>query len=58
MLDADCKLLLDNIGKRPVTIDILVESTGLPAKSVAATLLTLEMAGFVDSLPGGEFTRR
>ena len=58
MLDADCKLLLDNIGKRPVTIDTLVEYTGLPAKSVAAVLLTLEMAGLVDSLPGGEFTRR
>ena len=58
MLDADCKLLLDNIGRRPVTIDMLVEVTGLPASSTAAALLRLEMEGFVDSLPGGEFTRR
>jgi DNA processing protein len=57
MLDADCKLLLDNIGKRPVTIDTLVEDTGLPVKSIATALITLEMAGLVDSLPGGEFTR-
>ena len=58
MLDADCKLLLDNIGKRPVTIDILVEETGLPVNSVAAAVLALEMEGLIDSLPGGEFTRR
>lgn len=58
MLDADCKLLLDNIGKRPVTIDILVEETGLPVNSVASALLALEMEGLIDSLPGGEYTRR
>lgn len=58
MLDADCKLLLDNIGKRPVTIDVLVEETGLPVNSIAAALLALEMEGLIDSLPGGEFTRR
>lgn len=58
MLDADSKLLLDNIGKRPVTIDTLVEDTGLPVQSISAILLTLEIEGLIESLPGGEFNRR
>lgn len=57
-LDADCKLLLDNIGKHPVTVDMLVEETGMSVVSVTMALLTLELEGLVDSVPGGEYTRR
>ena len=40
-LDEQCKLLLDNIGYDSVTIDILVEKTGISANLAAARLLSL-----------------
>ena len=57
-LDAESRLLLDNIGSQPVHIDVLVEATRLPT-SVAISLLTgLEIAGLIVSPPGGGYVRR
>ena len=56
-LDADSKLLLHNIGMQPVGVDTLVQETGLTAGAIMASLLTLELGGFVEQLPGGEYRR-
>jgi len=56
-LDELGKLLLDNIGNRPVPIDSLVELTALPVASVSAHLLKLELAGLIISMPGGTYAR-
>ncbi len=57
-LDEQSKLLLDNIGYEPVTIDLLVEETGISAKLTAATLQRLELQNLIESLPGGSFIRK
>jgi DNA processing protein len=57
-LDEHCKLLLDNIGYDPVTIDLLVEETGISANLAAARLLSLELQNLIESLPGGSFIRK
>ncbi|MEN9559267.1 MAG: DNA-processing protein DprA [Pseudomonadota bacterium] len=46
------------LGFDPVTLDELVERSKLPAEVIAAQLLTLELDGVVDSLPGGKYQRR
>ena len=56
-LDELGKLLLDNIGNRPVPIDSLVELTALPVPLIAAQLLKLELAGLIVSMPGGTYAR-
>lgn len=57
-LDADGKVLLDSIGYDPVTIDMLVEETGISANAAAAVLLNLELQELIESLPGGGFVRK
>lgn len=57
-LDADAKLLLDNIGYLPVTVDELVETTGLPADATAVTLLNLELGDLIESMPGAKYIRK
>lgn len=57
-LDEQSKLLLDNIGYEPVTIDLLVEETGISANLTAATLQKLELQNLIESLPGGSFARK
>jgi len=57
-LDEHSKLLLDNIGYEPVTIDLLVEETGISANLTAAALLGLELHNLIESLPGGSFIRK
>jgi DNA processing protein len=57
-LDGDAKLLLDNIGYEPVSIDHLIELTGIPVRLAASILTNLEIAGVIDSLPGGNYARR
>jgi len=57
-LDAEAKLLLDNIGYQPINIDILVEMTGLSVNIISRALLTLEMLGLIESLPGGRCIRK
>jgi DNA processing protein len=57
-LDADTKLLLDNIGYRPVNVDYLVDVTGLTVNIISRTLLNLELQGLIESLPGGGCIRK
>ena len=56
-LDEYSKLLLDNIGSQPVSIDFLVEETQLAVHLVSARLLNLELAGVIETMPGGKFKR-
>jgi DNA processing protein len=56
-LDELDKLLLDNIGSRPVSVDFLVEATSLPVSVVSSRLLQLELSGIIESMPGGNYIR-
>ena len=58
VLDEGHKLLLDNIGYEPVTIDQLVTETGISVHSATVLLLDLEIFGLLDSLPGGRVARK
>ena len=49
--------LLQHMGYDPCTIDGLIQCTGLTAEAISAMLLTLELEGKVDSLPGGIYQR-
>ncbi|HET9650713.1 MAG TPA: DNA-processing protein DprA [Usitatibacter sp.] len=49
--------LLGKMGFAPVSIDQMVELTGLAAASLAAQLSRLEVEGRVQALPGGWFQR-
>lgn len=55
--DADTALL-EALGNDPVAFDALCARTGLPAETLAARLLALELAGRVQRLPGGLLQRR
>lgn len=56
-LDKDEMLLLQCLGFDPSGIDALVSCSGLTSDSVCAILLTMELAGYVTSLPGGLYQR-
>lgn len=58
MLDEGGKVLLDYIGYEPVTIDQLIEESGMSANMAAAVLLSLELNDVIESLPGGSFVRK
>jgi DNA processing protein len=49
--------LLEALGHDPVGLDALIARTGIPAPSLQAQLLELELAGEVARLPGGLFQR-
>jgi DNA processing protein len=49
--------LLHALGFDPVGLDALIGRTGLPAATLQARLLALEMDGQVARLPGGLFQR-
>lgn len=49
--------LLEYIGFDPVDIDALCARAGLPAETVMAELLRLELDGLVATLPGGRYQR-
>jgi DNA processing protein len=49
--------LLDALGFDPVTPDLLAMRCGLGAAALAAELLTLELQGQVEALPGGNYRR-
>ncbi len=57
--EADTPLarLLALAGHDPVSIDQLVERSGLPAADIQAALLTLEMQQQMELLPGGQYRR-
>jgi len=56
-LDADYKVLLDSMAYDPISIDRLIELTGLTIDSVSSMLLILELRGLVVSQAGGVYVR-
>ncbi|MDJ0864242.1 MAG: DNA-processing protein DprA [Gammaproteobacteria bacterium] len=56
-LDADYQRLLGCMGYDPVSVDTLVERSGLTAEAVSSMLLMLELRGCVSSLAGGLYTQ-
>ncbi len=57
LLDKKYEILLDAVGFGSVSIDVLVERTGLSSQSIASMLLILELEGAVQPQPGGRYTR-
>jgi DNA processing protein len=55
--DPEYLRLLEQIGFDPVTVDQLVERSGLTATAVSSMLLLLELEGHVSSAPGGRYCR-
>lgn len=53
----DYKLLLDTMGFDVVTVDFLVESSGLTPDAVSSMLLILELQGMIESRHGGKYCR-
>ena len=51
--DNDEQRLLEYIGYDPISIDMLIERSGLTAEIVSSMLLVLELRGFVSSAAGG-----
>jgi DNA processing protein len=56
-LDADQRCLLESLDFAPVSVDVLVERSGLTAETVSSILLLLELHGYVASEPGGQYAR-
>ncbi len=56
-LDADYRRLLGCMGYDPVSVDALVERSGLTAGAVSSMLLLLELRGCVSSLTGGLYVQ-
>ncbi|MGH8310020.1 MAG: DNA-processing protein DprA [Steroidobacteraceae bacterium] len=56
-MDKDYEILLDAVGFEPVSIDAIVERTGLPSESIASMLLILELDGRVAPSSGGRYCR-
>lgn len=56
-LAASERNVLDAVGHDPVTLDQLVDCTGEPADRLAATLVTLEIDGWIETLPGSRYVR-
>ena len=56
-LDAELQALLVALGHDPVDVDGLAQRAGQDAAGVMGRLLTLELDGLVERLPGGLFQR-
>ena len=56
-LGASERNVLDAVAHDPVTLDQLVDCTGEPADRLAAALLTLEIDGWIEALPGSRYVR-
>ena len=56
-LDSTMVTLLEHIGHDPVSIDILIERSGLTADAVSSMLLQMELNGLVSNCPGGKVQR-
>jgi DNA processing protein len=56
-LDAPAAELLAQIGHDPVSVDTLIERSGLTAHAVSSMLLQMELRGLVSSCPGGKVQR-
>ncbi len=49
--------VLKHLGYDPEPLDVLVARTGLQPQQISARLLVLELAGLVQTLPGGRYQR-
>jgi len=56
-LDATSQHLLLSLGHDPVDADTLAQRCGLDAAALAGSLLTLELQGWVELLPGARYRR-
>ena len=56
-LDAEYFNLLDLMGYEPVSVDQLVQRSGLTPEQVSSMLLLLELENHVNSSPGGRYSR-
>ncbi|MFK8069089.1 MAG: DNA-processing protein DprA [Gammaproteobacteria bacterium] len=57
-LQGDQKRLMEGLGYDPISVDEIVGQTGLTASNVSSILLALEIEGYVESQPGGRYTRK
>jgi len=57
-LDPEYQALLETMGWDPVSIDLLVERTGLTADQVSSMLLILELDGRIQLLSSGRYQQR
>ena len=57
LLDEDYTLLLEKMAYESISVDKLIESTGLTADKVSSMLLILELQELVSSSPGGLYER-
>ncbi len=55
--DSDQGRILATLGFDPVSLDLLAERSGMEAANLSAQLLTLELEGLVEVLPGGIYRR-
>jgi DNA processing protein len=55
--DPDYAKLLETMGFDPVSVNRLVDRSGLTAEQLSSMLLILELEGKVNSLPGGRYQR-
>ncbi len=56
-LDSEYLQLLDTMGHDPITVDTIVERSGLTTEEVSSMLLVLELQDHVASMPGGLYSR-
>ena len=56
-LDGDYKKVMDCFGYDPLSIDALIEQSGLTPAVVSSMLLVLELRGLLAAQPGGLYTR-
>ena len=56
-MDEDYQLLFEYLGFDPISIDELIENSGLTPDAVSSMLLLLELQGTIESLPGGRYVR-
>jgi len=57
VLDSSQQQVLAQLGYDPVSVDAVIERGELPAEQVMASLLALELEGYVSSAPGGTYFR-
>lgn len=49
--------LLENLGFEPISVDMIVERSGLTPETVSSILLVLELQGYVEALSDGSYNR-
>ncbi|MCC5858750.1 MAG: DNA-processing protein DprA [Ectothiorhodospiraceae bacterium] len=57
MPDPDHTAVLEALGHDPVTLDTVLQRTGLTPEAVSSILLILELQGHVTAAPGGRYAR-